>query len=47
MLERHLKYLGMPSLISHIKIDIFAPLCKSVSTVVAVWKDRLISMGGK
>lgn len=47
VVERHAKYLGLPSSISRNKRDIFTPICMRVSGAVARWKDKMISTAGK
>lgn len=47
MVEEHSKYLGLPSSISHNKMDIFFPICEKIRSVVAGRKDKLLSTVGR
>ena len=44
---RHIKYLGLPSLIGRSKTQIFAEIKERVGKKLSGWKEKILSMGGK
>lgn len=47
VVKEHAKYLGLPSSLSQNKEDIFYPIGERIRSMVAAWKKKLISIGGK
>ena len=44
---RHKKYLGLPSIISKSKDEIFAEIKERVGRKLSGWKEKMLSVGGQ